>query len=152
MDIRVSKQINAPIDITFDVFSDIQAVEERIEGIIKVEILSDVTQGEGLRWRETRVMFGKEATEEMEISKFEPNRSYEVVAASNGTEYHSIYTFTENANGTMVEMVFTGKPVTLLTKLMTPFAYLFKNTTKKALEADMDDLKVVCEEKVAQPS
>ncbi len=119
MEIRASRKINAPIDRVFDVFSDITKVEDRVEGITKVDILSDTTHGLGTRWRETRIMFGQEATEEMEISSFKPNQSYEVVAASRGTEYHSIYTFTENDdNSTTVEMVFSGKPVSLMAKLM----------------------------------
>lgn len=146
MEVHASKHINAPIDVTFDVFSDIPNVQERIEGITKVEILSDITQGVGTRWRETRVMFGKEATEEMEISDLKANRSYEVVASSRGIDYHSTYTFTEQDGGTLVEMVFSGKPITLLAKLMTPLGYLFKNATRKALEADMDNLKIICEQ------
>jgi carbon monoxide dehydrogenase subunit G len=145
MEIRVSKNIAAPIQITFDVFSDIRKIEERIPGITKVEILSDIATGVGTRWRETRVMFGREATEEMEISTLKANQSYEVVAASNGMDYHTLYTFVEKDDGTQVEMIFTGKPVTLMAKLMTPLGYLFKNVALKALETDMDNLKVICE-------
>ena len=149
MDIRASRKIYAPIDRVFDVFSDITKIEDRIEGITKVDILSDTRNGLGTRWRETRIMFGQEATEEMEISSFKPNQSYEVVAASRGTEYHSIYTFTENAdNSTTVEMVFSGKPVSFMSKLMTPLFFLFKGATQKALEADMDQLKEICEQDV----
>ena len=147
MEVKASKHINAPVDVTFDIFSDIPAIEKRISGITKVELLSDVTQGVGTRWRETRILFGREATEEMEISALQPNRSYEVVAASHGFEYHSKYTFTEKDGGTLVEMVFTGRAISLAAKLMTPLGYLFKNATRKALEADMNELKVICEQK-----
>jgi uncharacterized membrane protein len=150
MEIRASKFIAAPIDITFDVFSDISKIEERIDGITKVEILSNTKAGVGTRWRETRIMFGREATEEMEISSFKPNQSYEVVASSNGAEYHSIYTFTEKDGGTQVEMIFTAIARSFLAKLMTPLAFLFKNATLQALEADMDNLKALCEQKVSE--
>ena len=146
MDIRVSKSINAPLERVFEVFADISKAQDRIDGITKIEMLSDITHGLGTRWRETRVMFGREATEEMEISVFQPNQSYEVVAASRGVEYHSIYTFTEHDGGTLVEMVFSGKPISFVAKLMTPLGYLFKGATQKALEDDMDALKAVCEQ------
>jgi len=146
MEIRAVRDIDAPIERVFEVFSDITKVEERISGITKVEILSDVTEGIGTRWRETRVMFGQEATEEMEISVFKPNQSYEVVAASHGAEYHSIYRFSEANGKTRVEMVFSGKPVSFMAKLMAPLGFLMKGATQKALEADMDELKAVCEE------
>jgi uncharacterized membrane protein len=150
MDVRASKHINAPIDIVFDVFSDIEKIQDRIDDITQVEILSDIKHGVGTRWRETRVMFGKEATEEMEISKIENNRSYDVVASSHGMDYHSVYTFTEKDGGTLVEMTFSGQPITLMAKLMTPVGYLFKNATKKALEGDMDNLKVICEQQASE--
>ena len=145
MEIRVTKEINAPIEKVFEVFSDIQKAEERIEGITNIQFLSDVKEGVGTRWRETRIMFGKEATEEMEISVFNPPQSYEVVADSRGVYYHTIYRFTPKGDATQVEMVFSGKPTSLVAKLMTPLGYLFKGATQKALEADMEALKKVCE-------
>lgn len=146
MEVYASRSINAPIDRVFDVFSDISKIGERIEGISQVDILSDVQQGLGTRWRETRVVFGREATEEMEISSFKPNQSYEVLAASNGSEYHSIYTFTDQGNTTLVEMVHRTNAVSLIAKLMIPVALIFKGTMKKLFEADLDELKAVCEQ------
>lgn len=147
MEIRVSKHVNAPLDRVFEVFSDIQNAEERIEGITNIDILSDKKQGVGTRWRETRIMFGREATEEMEISRFEEPKVYEVVASSNGIDYFSRYTFTEQNGGTLVNMTFSGKPKTFMAKLMTPLGYLFQGSTKKAMEGDMDDLKRYCEKR-----
>jgi hypothetical protein len=148
VEIQVAKQVNAPSDITFAVFSDITKAQERITGITKVEILSDVNQGIGTRWRETRIMFGKEATEEMEISALQPNQSYDVVAESHGTKYHTRYTFAEQQGGTRVEMIFSGKPTTLTGQLMSVLTFLFAGATRKALEKDMDELKAVAEKQV----
>ena len=145
MEIRVSKFVNAPVERVFDAFSDITQTQNRVDGITKVEILSDVTSGVGTRWRETRVMFGREATEEMEISTFTPNQSYEVKAESRGVKYHTVYTFTPQGDGTQVEMVFSGIPMTLMTKLMAPLGFLFKGTTQKMMDADMEALKKICE-------
>lgn len=147
MQVKTEIYINAPIDKVFDVFADIKNAESRIEGISKIEILSEVKSGVGTRWRETRVIFGKEATEEMEISKLEKNKMYEVVAASNGAEYRTIFDFKEVNGGTKVEMIFEGKPVSLMAKLMTPLGFLFKGMTKKLLQKDMDDLKEFIEAK-----
>ncbi len=150
MELRLSKQIAAPVDIVFDVFSDGVNLQDRIDGITKVEILSDVKQGVGTRWRETRIMFGRAATEEMEISAFQPNKSYDVVAASHGAHYHTRYTFSAKDGGTQVDMVFSAKAVSLAARLMTPLAFLMKGATQKALEADMDALKALCENKAQE--
>lgn len=145
MEIRLTKQINAPIHVTFDLFSDVTQIAERVEGIQTVEMLSETVQGVGTRWRETRVMFGQTATEEMEISDFQPNKSYDVVAESNGTKYHTQYTFAERDGVTFVEMVFSGTPTTTAGRVMSVFNFLFAGATRKALEADMDDLKRIAE-------
>lgn len=146
MEIQCSKFVNAPIDVTFDIFSDITKTEARVDGITQVDILSDTKQGVGTRWRETRIMFGREATEEMEISDFKPNKSYDVVAESNGVSYHSRYTFTETNGGTQVDFVFSGKASSTVGKIMGfVFGNLFKGATKKAMEGDMNDLKAVAE-------
>ncbi|NDJ78427.1 MAG: SRPBCC family protein [Chloroflexi bacterium] len=149
MKVRLAKDIAAPANITFDVFTDLNKAQDRIDGITRLEILSEQSHGVGTRWRETRLMFGREATEEMEISAFEPNHSYEVVASSHGANYHTIYTFTEVDGGTRVEMVFTGTPVSLVAKLMAPLGFLFQGSTRTALDADMDNLKAVCEQMAA---
>jgi len=142
MKISTSETIQAPRERVFEVFSDIPRAQERIDGIAKLEVLSEVDRGPGLRWRETRVMFGKEATEEMEITGFEEPRSYVVEAESHGTHYTSCYTFNEaDDDRTDVTVVFMGRPVTLLSKLMTPMWLLFKGATERALKQDMTDLK-----------
>jgi len=146
MEIRASRLIQAPIERVFDIFSDITRIEERISGITKVDILSETTTGVGTRWRETRVMFGQEATEEMEISAFRPAQSYEVLAASRGSEYHTIYTFIEQNGGTQVEMIFSGKAVSFMAKLMSPLAALMSGAARKALETDIEELQAICEQ------
>lgn len=148
MEIRLSQFVKAPVDKVFEVFSDISQAEARVEGITRIEMLSDVTRGVGTRWRETRSMFGREATEEMEITALVPNQSYEVVSESRGANYHTIYTFQPKADGTQVDLVFSATPITWPAKLMMPLGYLFQGTARKLLQADMDDLKQFCEMQV----
>lgn len=146
MKVTATKTVDAPRERVFDVFADIAAVEDRVEGITKVDILSDVRSGLGTRWRETRVMMGKEATEEMEMVEFSPPSRYVVTAASRGNEYRSVYDFADKGTGTEVTMVFEGTPVSLGAKLMAPLMLLFAGASRKMLEADMDDLAKVCED------
>lgn len=146
MNVRSTISIKAPMEKVFEYFSDIQKAEERIEGINKIEILSDEKSGAGLKWRETRTMFGKEATEIMWITDFNPPVTYSVEAESHGMKYHSTYTFDQEGDNTMVEMVFEGTPVSLWAKISAPlFGVVFKGATKKALQKDMHDLKKLLE-------
>jgi uncharacterized membrane protein len=138
--------ITAPMIKVFNAFSDISKIEERISGIQKVEILSDMTSGVGTRWIETRVMFGKEATEEMEIVKMSNNESYIVEAESHGTKYKSIYMFKDLKDGNVkVNMTFEGTPISMSAKIMSLIGFFFKGATKRALENDMVELKAYCE-------
>jgi hypothetical protein len=125
-----------------ELMSDPKKFEDIVEGITKVELLSGIGKGVGVIWRETRVMFGKEATEEMSISKYElDNGVIEIEAASHGVKYLTTYTFEENEKGVDLKMVFAGKPITFMAKLMTPIGYLFIGTTKKLLLKDLEEIE-----------
>ncbi len=63
--ITTSVLVLAPVDRTFEAFCELDKAVERIPGITALEVLTDGPFGEGTRWRETRLMFKKEATEEM---------------------------------------------------------------------------------------
>ncbi len=141
MKIVSSTTINAPIDKVFNVFTDIKNAREMISGINKIEILSEVQEGVGLKWRETRTMFGKEATEDMEITNIEDKTSYTVEAESNGTDYTTVFEFEENNGSTEVTMMFEAKALTLAGKMMSILLIFFKGATKKALDQDLEDMK-----------
>ncbi|HIA48749.1 MAG TPA: hypothetical protein EYN96_12475 [Candidatus Hydrogenedentes bacterium] len=91
MKLRIEETIATPVKQVFETLSNIN-----ISGIQKVEILSDTTEGEGHRWRETREMFGKEATEDMEITHYNPPLGYHVEASSHGMRYVTVMTFSED--------------------------------------------------------
>lgn len=147
MHIRCEETIKAPIASVFEVFSDVTKLQDKIEAVKSVEIVSDVREGKGVRWRETREIFGKEATEEMEITSFDPPRSYEVTSAlSNGVIYKTVYRFEESDSQTKVAFDFSGAPQTLAAKLFAPiFGLFFKRMTEKLLKKDMQELKAILE-------
>lgn len=141
MRITVTRHVQAPIDKTYEYFIDIEKIADRIKGIETIEILEHGGEDNvGLRWRETRTMFGREATEEMWISAAEKDLFYEVQAKSNGMKYLTRYEFTSNSDGTGVSLSFSGRPVSLMAKIMAPMMSFMAGSMRKALEADMDDL------------
>jgi hypothetical protein len=145
---KVICEINVakPQQLVFNVFSDIKNAATNVDGIESIEFLGDITSGVGTKWRETRKMFGKEATEDMWVSQLNAPASYEVLAESRGTKYKSTYTFEElGPNATKVVMTFEGQPVSLGAKLLSPLGILFSGTMKKMLAKDMANLKDVCE-------
>lgn len=144
--ITVSTHVSAPVERVFKVYTELDKAVERIPGIIALEVLSEGPFGEGTRWRETRVMFKKEATEEMWVSGFDAPKSYTVDAESHGMHYSTLFSFAPDGNGTNVSWTFSGTALTLGTKIMSPiFNVLMKGTMKKCMLGDLEALRDVCE-------
>lgn len=138
--------INADRKRVFEVFRDLDKAAANVGGITKVEVLAGPAQlNLGTKWRETRTMFGKEATEEMWVTAFEQDVSYVAEAESRGTHYRSEYRFTPQGSGTRVDLTFEGVPVSFGAKLTGVLGVLFAGGAKKALHKDLVDLKRACE-------
>ncbi len=145
MGLQVTRHVNAPLDKTFAAATDLTNAEKNISGILKMEILTDGPVGAGTRFRETRIMFGKEATEVMEIGEFNPPSGYTVDAESHGCKYHSEFTFAERDGGTDMTMTFEAYPQTFLAKLMGVLTRLFQKKMCDLIGKDLDDIKAVAE-------
>jgi uncharacterized protein YndB with AHSA1/START domain len=85
----------APRERVFAAFTDLEHAAENVAAIVRVEVLTDGPVGRGTRFRETRVMFRREATEELEITAFDPPQSYTVEADSCGTHWRTTFQFSQ---------------------------------------------------------
>lgn len=94
---QLRKTVNAPVEKTFQLFSDFPNAATRVDGIEKVEMLTDGPVCVGTKFKETRVMFGREATEEMEVTQFETNKLYTIAANSCGARFESTFNFDQSA-------------------------------------------------------
>ncbi len=100
----------------------------------------------GTKWKETREMFGKEATEIMWITALEPDKRYVAEAESHGTKYWSEFAFEEVDGGTRVQMTFRGTPQTLFAKIMSALmGSMMKGSLVKVMKEDLEDIKVAAE-------
>lgn len=143
---KVEHHVAAPPDRTFAVFSDLQLAAERVAGIKSLEVLTSGPIGKGTRFKETRVMMGKEATEEMTITDFQPGRSYTTEAASCGCLYKSTLDFLPAGKGTRVVFSMTSTPQTFMAKIISPLMIMMmKGMMKKCMLADFTDLGAVAE-------
>lgn len=143
--LTVSTLVSAPLERVFEVYTQIDKAAERIPDITALEVLSEGPFGVGTRWRETRVMFKKEATEEMWVSAIDAPHSYSVDAESHGMHYSTLFSFTPEGDGTRVTWAFSGTALTLGTKIMAPiFGVLMKGTMKKCMLGDLEALRDVC--------
>lgn len=140
--VTVTRVIAAPIETVWDIATDLRRMPEHMSAITELEILeAGETFGVGTRWRETRTMMRREATEEMEVTAVEPLRSYVVEADNSGVHYVSTFTFQPAGSGsTDVAMTFTGEPTAPQNVFMRLVGRLGLRVVRKSLERDLDDL------------
>lgn len=141
----ISTHVDAPVEETFRVFSDFRRAPEQVEAIQKLEILTDGPIGEGTRFRETRRIFGREATEEMTITAFRPNESYTVEADSCGTHIAVTFRFEPADGGTCVTIESVMTPVSTVAKLFSPLSKLMSGPMIKCMTQDLEEMKAVAE-------
>ena len=87
----VARTIDAPVDVVFKAVSEVGNLPNTVPDIVKVEFLSDVKSGVGTRFRETRLMNGKESMTELEVTEFIDNEHVRMVADSHGTVWDSVF-------------------------------------------------------------
>lgn len=146
MKLEVSVKIDAPIDRTYTLFSDVRGAEANIKGVEKIEIIKHTDDFVGTRWKETRTEFGKTDTIEMWVTKAETNKYYEVESEAHGTKYSSRYDFESiTPQKTRVTLTFDGQPQTVGAKIMSLAMIFFAGPTRKLFLKDMNDLKEILE-------
>ena len=149
--IVVARRTAAPPERVFALASDFAGAAGRISGILRVEMVTKGAVGKGTRFRETRKMFGKEATEEMEVVAFDPPRSYTLRAASCGAEYLTEVRCVPDGSGTRIEFEMQWRSISFFAKLMSPLGMLFAGSMKKLVEKDLADIATAAEGGSAPP-
>ena len=140
-EMTVRERIAAPPEKVFAVASDFAGAAERIDGILRVEMLTPGPLAVGTRFRETRKMFGKEASEEMTVVELDAPRRYVLLAESHGSRYRSELRFEPEGAGTEIVMTFRGEPLTLAAKVMSVLMKPMLESMVKLCARDLADLK-----------
>lgn len=150
MRLVLEETIAAPRRVAFDVFTDLPKAPERIEGITRVELVTSGPVGKGTRFRSTRVMFGKEATEEMEITAFDEPTSFTLEGFSCGARFFTEYRFEGGQRETKVTMTMTSRNESLFAKVVGPvMGVLMGGAMKKAMLKDLAQFKRAAEDVAA---
>lgn len=142
INIRVHRSIAAPLDRVFQTVSNIERYAEAIPRIENFNFLSAKRTGIGTRFRETRVVKGREHVTEREITEFVPNESVRFVADRHGTVWDSTYRVSRASGATQLELTTQASAHKLLPWLVNPLRKFFY---RRALEAEMTALKAYCE-------
>jgi hypothetical protein len=127
---------------------NIENASETMSGIENIEVLEKPASGlVGLKWRETRMLFGKAATAEKWITDAAENEFYKTRAESDGFIFLSTISISESSGGMRLASSHDSRPQTIVAKLMSlPMGLLFKGVAKKALLQDLKDIKSAVEQ------
>src|SRR5262249_15700321 len=109
--------------------TDIENASETISGIENIEVLEKPANGvAGLRWRETRMLFGKPATAEKWITDAAENEFYKTRAEDNGFVFLSTMSISESGNGSItLATSHDSQPQGIVARLMSiPMRLFFK--------------------------
>lgn len=138
----VTRTVAAPVETVFATVADISRFSRAIPQIVKVEFLSDVRSGVGARFRETRLMRGKEVSTDLEVTEWNANDHVRLVADTHGTIWDSIFLVQRDQGGTLLTLTMDSRATALLPRIVTLF---IRGMVQKALEGDMDQVRAYCE-------
>lgn len=122
--------------------TDIANAATIISGIEKIEIVEQPASGlVGLKWKETRILFGKPATVEKWITEAKENEYYTTRAEDSGF----VFVTTQRLSGNDGSITLTSSHETLpqgfAAKLKSLPMIFFKGVIKKAIVTDLSDIK-----------
>jgi uncharacterized membrane protein len=145
-DVEVRRQVAAPVERVWAVTTDLAGSPQVVRGIDAVEVLTPGDFGVGTRWRETRTMLGRSATEEMTVTAVEPQRSYTTEAVRPGVRYVSTVAVTPAGDGSELTLTFGARPTSAVTRLLGAVTGpLGRRAVARALEKDLADLAAAAE-------
>lgn len=146
-ELSVEREVAAPPKVVWSVATDLDATVNTITSVTDVQRVSGEGFAVGTRWRETRLMYGREATQEMEVTAIEPGRSYTVEAEDRGVLYTSkLKVEPAGEERTRLVMTFDSRPSSAMGRVLAAsVGRLLRGTVWKALARDVDDLAAAAE-------
>ncbi|GGY61253.1 SRPBCC family protein [Streptomyces omiyaensis] len=139
----VERRVAASPGRVWESITDLPDMPRVLSGVQRVEVLTEGGFGVGTRWRETRRMMGKEATEEMTVTECEPPDRYVTVADSHGMHYASELSLrAEGPDASVLRMAFSATPAGgrgtgLAGRLLARFG---ARAVSRALTKDLEDI------------
>ena len=147
MIVEAQVTINGSKAAIWAAITNIENASETISGIENIEVLEKPANGlVGLKWRETRMLFGKTATAEKWITDAAENEFYKTRAESDGFVFLSTIRISESGGGMTLTSSHDSQPQGIVARLMSiPMGFLFKGVAKKALLQDLKDYRSAVE-------
>ena len=148
MIVEAQVTINGSKAATWAAITNIENAAQIISGIEKIEIVKRPASGlVGLRWRETRMLFGKPATVEKWITEAVENEFYKTEAVDSGFLFITTQRISESGGVTTLTSSHETKPQGIAAKIKALPMFLFKGMIRKFILQDLNDIKAAVEKK-----
>ena len=145
MNISVDIEIDKSLEVVWKAISNIENSQQMISAITAFKLLEapdDEGSLVGLKWTETRKVFGKEAEETMWITDYQPLSYYKTRAQNQGAVYKSTMSVKELGENTLLTMSFESEASSLMVKVVSAVMGIFvKRAMVKMLDKDLHDIK-----------
>ncbi|MCF4121075.1 SRPBCC family protein [Antribacter sp. KLBMP9083] len=141
--IEVERLVRAPAERVWAVLTDIAHADQTLAGVTKVEQVTEGPYRVGTTWRETRRMFGREDTQQMEVTLAEEPTRTVVESDSSGVHYVTEFTLTPTGDATRLRMSFTAvqaRTNPMQKALWALFGTLGAKATEKMMANDLHDI------------
>jgi len=147
MTVEARVTINGSKAAIWAAITNIESAADTISGIESIEVLERPASGlVGLKWRETRTLFGKPATSEKWITDAVENEYYRTKAEDRGFVFLCTKRISESTGGITLTESHESKPQGFVATLMSiPMGVLFKSVGKRAVLQDLNDIKAAVE-------
>ena len=143
MEVKVDIEIEKSKQNVWSAITNIENYSDMISEIMRLNVIERPAEGlVGIKWKETRMMFGKEASEVMWITEAVENEYYCTRAESHGSVYVTKLSLEKTDNGTILTMIFKATAQSFIIKIISVLmGVMIKGSMKKALKKDLEDIK-----------
>ncbi len=147
MTVQAQITINGSINQVWSVITNISNAATIISGIEKVELLNEPASGLlGLKWRETRLYFGKPAAIDKGIIEVVENNYYKTKAELDGFIFLTTLAITTNSSQVILTSTHETQAQGIMAKIKSLPMLFFKGILKKAILQDLTDYKNAIEQ------
>ncbi len=146
MTVEAHVTINGSKAAVWAATTDIVNLAQLLSGVEKIEAVEKPATGlVGLKWKETRKLFGESATVEKWITEAKENEFYTTRAEQDGF----VFITTNRISGSDGSVVLTGihetQPQGFAARVKSLPVVFFKGVIKKAILQDLNDIKAAIE-------
>lgn len=148
MQVEVTHDSSAPADVVWAVMTDLERTPTVLSSVTAVERIAggpgfDV----GARWRETRTMFGRQASEVLAVTSVDvAGRRYVVEADNRGTHYVQAVSVTPTPEGSRLRMSLRSEATGLAGRLLQrSLGRRFESASRDQLAIDLAEIAAAAE-------